>query len=207
MQNLDSIATHRSLLGRLRTLEDEQAWSEFVGHYREPIAAFCRGVFQADAETAEDVAQEVLIKIVRAMRANQYDPAKSFRKWLKAVTGNAMRDVLRARSRELTHGSGDSEILALLQQVPAQGATEELIGRLSTDFRRDLLSAVAIQVEQRVDQQTWRAYQMTVGGMPAAKVAESVGLSVPAIYQARSRIKHMLRQEISKLLLQQSESD
>jgi RNA polymerase sigma-70 factor (ECF subfamily) len=48
---------------------------------------------------------------------------------------------------------------------------------------------------------TWAAFQrVAVDGLPAARVAEELGLSENAVLQAKSRILKRLRQEAGDLL-------
>ena len=54
------------------------------------------GLQDADAE---DVAQEILLKLARKLRDFAYDPKSSFRGWLKTVAHHAWRDFVDGRSR------------------------------------------------------------------------------------------------------------
>ena len=47
---------------------------------------------------------------------------------------------------------------------------------------------------------TWRAFHATLHGRPAAEVAAELGLSVPAVYAAKSRVLQRLREELAGLL-------
>ena len=50
---------------------------------------------------ADDVAQQVLLKLLTAMKKYRYDSTASFRGWLKTVTHNAWIDFVRhAANRE-----------------------------------------------------------------------------------------------------------
>ena len=49
---------------------------------------------------------------------------------------------------------------------------------------------------------TWKAcWEVIVSGRPAAEIAAELGLSVAAVYAARYRVLHRLRQEILQGLL------
>src|SRR6516162_1308418 len=67
---------------------DGAAWDRFVRHYQPMIRAWCVK-WGAQSSDADDVAQDVLVKLLAAMKKAQFDPARSFRPWLKAVTHNA----------------------------------------------------------------------------------------------------------------------
>jgi DNA-directed RNA polymerase specialized sigma subunit len=67
---------------------DRGAWDRFVERYQPMIRAWCLR-WGSQATDADDVAQEVMTKLVTAMRTFRYDPDRSFRAWLKTVTQNA----------------------------------------------------------------------------------------------------------------------
>src|SRR5271169_2501591 len=86
--------TRVTLLGRLRAApNDPAAWSEFVEWYGGKIYVWCRawGLQEADAN---DVTQDVFVKLSGCMKDFQYDPNGGFRKWLKTVTHHAWYDHL-----------------------------------------------------------------------------------------------------------------
>jgi RNA polymerase sigma-70 factor (ECF subfamily) len=66
-------------LGRLRHAPaDQSAWGEFVDRYGRKIYGWCRhwGLQEPDAE---DVTQDVLLKLAEKMRTFAYDASDSFR--------------------------------------------------------------------------------------------------------------------------------
>ena len=111
--------TRASLLGRLRHNPlDQAAWGEFVEHYGAKVYAWCRkwGLQEADAQ---DVTQDVLLRLARKMKDFTYDPARSFRAWLKTLTSHAWSDFVEARRRPGL-GSGDSGARAALESATAR---------------------------------------------------------------------------------------
>src|SRR5438270_11415612 len=119
MSATNDSATRITLLGRLRRdPTNEAAWSEFVTHYGGKIFGWCRkwGLQEADAQ---DVTQIVLLKLAQKMRAFAYDPAKSFRAWLKTLAHHAWSDFLESRQRPGL-GSGDSRVQGVLSTVEAR---------------------------------------------------------------------------------------
>src|SRR2546423_9721390 len=80
---------------------DLQAWDEFVRRYQPMIREW--GLkWGSKPSDADDVAQEVLLKLVAAMRTFQYDPGRSFRACLKTVTKNAWHYFARSHPPEST---------------------------------------------------------------------------------------------------------
>ena len=70
-----------SLLTQLRQDPSDQAgWDEFVERYGRHIYRWCRQWKLQDAD-AEDVTQDILVKLTQKLRAFAYDPSRSFRGW------------------------------------------------------------------------------------------------------------------------------
>src|SRR5437762_7758750 len=75
--------TSPTLLGRLRTdPADQAAWGEFVARYGPKIYGWCRQ-WNLQETDAQDVTQNVLFRLLRRLQAFEYDPARSFRGWLR----------------------------------------------------------------------------------------------------------------------------
>src|SRR3954451_20746819 len=84
--------TSVTLLAQLRQQPgDQAAWSAFVDRYGPRVYGWGRGWGLQDAD-AEDVTQNVLVKLAATMASFQYDPAGSFRAWLRTVTYHAWAD-------------------------------------------------------------------------------------------------------------------
>jgi RNA polymerase sigma-70 factor (ECF subfamily) len=82
------------LLGRLcQDPSDQAAWDRFVRRYAPRIHGwYCRWHLQpADAD---EVTQNVLLKLVQKMGTFRYDPSRSFRGWLKTLAHKAWVDYL-----------------------------------------------------------------------------------------------------------------
>src|SRR5262249_47193788 len=79
MQIGSETSTSPTLLGRLqRDAADQEAWRQFVRRYGPRIYHWCRRWDLQEAD-AQDVTQNVLLKLVAKLRAFRYDPARSFR--------------------------------------------------------------------------------------------------------------------------------
>src|SRR5262245_1901532 len=147
--------TSATLLARLRQVPgDQAAWAQFTERYGRKIYAWCRqwNLQQADAE---DVTQDVLLKLAAKMQSFDYDRGKSFRGWLKTVTRNAWSDFWAGRKAVAT---GGSQALEVLQTVEAR---EDLVRRLDDEFDRELFDEAAARVRLRVTPRTWQAFELT----------------------------------------------
>jgi RNA polymerase sigma-70 factor (ECF subfamily) len=195
-EDTPSAATSPTLLGRLQhDPADQAAWAAFVDRYGPKIHGWCRqrGLQQTDAD---DVTQDVLLRLAEKMRAFRYDPGRSFRAWLKTLTRHAWSDHLAGRRRAAA-GSGDSDVLERLHAVAAR---DELAGRLAEEFDRELLEEAMARVRLRVAPEKWEAFRlMAVEGLPGADAAAKVGMKVATAFVVRSKVQKLLREEIRKL--------
>jgi RNA polymerase sigma-70 factor (ECF subfamily) len=188
----ESPATRASLLVRLRDSRDADAWREFVRLYAPVIYGFARKRGLQDADAA-DLMQEVLRSVSTAAQRLDYDPNRgTFRGWLFTVARNKVYNFLESRGRRAV-GSGDSRVQEKLEQQ-ADGA---LTADWEIDFQRTLAARAMERVQGEFQGATWQAFvQTAVEGRTPAQVATRVGLSVGAVYVAKSRVITRLRQEI-----------
>jgi len=187
--------TRATLLARLRRdPTSEAAWDEFVEQYGRHIYRWCRKWRLQDAD-AEDVTQEILLKLARKLRDFAYDPKSSFRGWLKTVAHHAWRDFVDSRGR--ARAIGDEHVWGLLQSVEAR---EDLVAKLEEAFDYELLEAAKVQVQLRVAPHTWEAFRLVaIERLPVAQVAARVEMQVAMVYVAKSKVQKMLQHEIRKL--------
>jgi RNA polymerase sigma-70 factor (ECF subfamily) len=187
--------TSATLLGRLRDQpEDAAAWLEFVSRYHPRIVSYCLSCSLQPAD-AEDVAQAVLLKLVVKMRAFRYDPAQSFRAWLKTVTRHALSDFLAERGRE--RGSGDSAVVLLLQNVEAR---EGLARQVEAEFDRELLDEALRRVRGRVPAGQWEAFRLTaLEGLSGAEAAARLQMPVATVYSGKGKVLKLVRAELRRL--------
>jgi RNA polymerase sigma-70 factor (ECF subfamily) len=196
MGQVPDSGTRVSLLGRLRQNPlDEAAWAEFVEHYGAKIYAWCRKWDLQEAD-AQDVTQDVLLRLARKMKDFTYDPSKSFRAWLKTLTAHAWSDFVKARGRPGL-GSGDSRVHAALESAAAR---EDLVKHLEEEFDRELLEEAMLRVRLRVAPQTWQAFRLTaLEGLSGAEAAGRIPMQVAQVFVAKRRVQKMLREEVARL--------
>jgi RNA polymerase sigma-70 factor (ECF subfamily) len=182
--------TSLSLLERLRRPSEAEAWSRFVRLYTPLLYswAYRFGLTEADAA---DLVQEVLTLLVQKLPDFAYDPQQRFRGWLWTVTLNQLRAARRRKSLPV-------EGAERLDDLPA----EDAIARFDdAEYARYLIGRALQLLRTDLQPQTWQAFwECTTEGRPAAEVARRLGLSVEAVYAAKSRVLRRLRQELDGLL-------
>jgi RNA polymerase sigma factor (sigma-70 family) len=196
MDGVYDSGTRITLLGRLRLDPGNQAaWGEFVEHYGGKIYGWCRKWNLQEAD-AQDVTQNVLLKLAQKLREFSYDPSKSFRAWLKTLTHHAWADFVESQQRPGL-GSGDSRVGGMLQSVQAR---DDLVKHLETEFDREILEEAMGRVRLRVAPQTWSACVLTaLQGLSGAEAAERIPMQVAQVFIAKRRVQKMLQEEVAKL--------
>jgi RNA polymerase sigma-70 factor (ECF subfamily) len=188
--------TRVTLLARLRQEPtDQAAWDAFVERYGRHIYRWCRQWKLQDAD-AEDVTQDILVKLAQKLRDFAYDPSRNFRGWLKTLAYHAWRDFVDG-PRRAQAVAGDDRAWELMQTLEAR---EDLIRKLQEGFDHEILEAAKVRVRLRVAPHTWEAFRLVaLEGLPVAEVAAKVQMQVTMVYVAKSKVQKMLQEEIRKL--------
>jgi RNA polymerase sigma-70 factor (ECF subfamily) len=174
----------------------DDAWVVFQAGYREVILGWGQR-FGLDLHAAEDLTQEILIKLLEALPRYKHDPDRGrFRSWLQTVVRHVLADRRRRqRRRHEPGGMGGSTALEWLADFPSPEAVEELsvaVDRRTAAWEAEVLD----RVRARVEPASWAAFcQRMIERRPAAEVAAELGLTVGAVYKAAERIKRMVIQE------------
>ncbi len=190
----DMPTTRASLLIRLRDHADSDAWQQFVQVYAPLVYRFARRRGLQDADAA-DLTQDVLSSVSGSVAGLDYDPSRGlFRSWLFTLAHRRLGDFL-ARQQKQAAGSGDSQTLAQLHAVPA--ADEDV---WNEEYRTRLFQWAAERARNDFQESTWQAFwQTAVAGRDAGPVASELGMSVGAVYIAKSRVQSRLRQLVREI--------
>jgi RNA polymerase sigma-70 factor, ECF subfamily len=194
--SLEPSSISSTLLERVRARQPE-AWQRLVDLYGPVVYRWCRqlGVSQADAaDVVQEVFAAVTADIGRFRRAGLGD---SFGAWLRTITRHRVCDHFRRRQGRPNADGGSSAYQQLLNLAEAaeESAPTPPVEK-ETPFARRVLDLVRAEFEKR----TWEAFwQIVVEGRSPAEVAAAAGLSLPAVYQAKSRVLRRLRQELGGL--------
>lgn len=184
--------TSLTLLDRLRQPDQPDAWDRFVRLYAPLLLRWAelQGVRGTDAE---DLAQAVLLKLLRLLPSYRPAAGGSFRGWLFTICRNECRDFqTRRNTRPLPAAAG-------LETVPAAAptATDDLD---EAEYRRRLVRRALELVRGDFTAPTWAAFEAFVlDGRPAAEVAAELGTSANAVYLARNRVLTRVRAELAGL--------
>jgi RNA polymerase sigma-70 factor (ECF subfamily) len=190
-------ATRASLLVRIRDPHDQDAWRQFVDIYASVVYGFARKRGLQDADAA-DLMQEVLRAVARAANRLDYDRSRgSFRGWLYTVTRNKIYNFLNGRKNQ-ERGSGDTGAQERLEEEAAH--RDDAASLWDQEYERRLFDWAAEQVRGDFQDGTWQAFwQTAVEGQGAKEVGDRLGMSLGAVYVAKSRVLARLKEVIRRV--------
>lgn len=181
--------TSLTWLDRLTAAPTDSDWRRLVEVYGPLLAAWLAraGVPRADRD---DLAQEVLMVVVRRVGGFEHRGPGAFRGWLRCILANKVRTHFRARNAlpaaDLDQLACDDSALACLWD---REHDEYMAGRAMRSVVGDFAPA------------TWQAFlRQAVGGRSAAEVAAETGMSLNAVILAKSRVLKRLRAELKGLV-------
>lgn len=183
------LSTSLSLLDELRTTTDGECWEKFVRLYTPVLGAWANRLGLSASEV-EDLLQDVFALLVRKIGLYQPGERGRFRDWLRVVLTNRFRERCRKRTPELASVDpvdprGDDVAAAFWEKE-----YQQMVVARALEFLRD-----------RFEERVWKAFWLTtVDGRSTTEAADELGMSVGAVYVARSRVLTSLRREFDGFL-------
>jgi len=181
--------TSPTLIEQVRA-NDPEAWRRLVRLYLPLVCHWCKpaGLRPSDVD---EVAQDVFLSVFRGLKNFNYDrDGASFRAWLRTVTRSKIAGRPPAPGGV---GAGGSDALRRIEAVAAE-TPESDVGELGLLYRRAVDS-----LEAAFEEKTRRAFWRLAAGRTAREVADELGMSLAAVYTAKSKILKRLKDEFRGL--------
>jgi RNA polymerase sigma factor (sigma-70 family) len=150
-----------------------------------------------DADAA-DLTQIVLLQVSGSVRRFDYDPQRgSFRGWLFGLVRNQLNKFHSAERRHQQKRVGCEALDDVADESDSSAEELELWER---EFEQQLFLRAAEQLKGQMAKQAWDAFWRTVvNNEGAPQVARLLGMSVGAVYTAKSRMIDRMRHLIAEL--------
>jgi RNA polymerase sigma-70 factor (ECF subfamily) len=182
------------LMLRLRAGEEE-AFDVLVGKYRAPVIHFLYRLVHR-REPAEDLAQEVFLRVYRARKS--YRPTAKFSTWLFRIATNvalnALRDGRMRHEREMSIDA-DAGVMPLAERLPDAMATAE-----QALVERERRAAIRRAVDALPEKQRLAVLLHKYQEMDYAEIAEVLEISESALKSLLFRAYETLRARLKPLL-------
>jgi len=202
------LRTRQSLLSRLRNLDDHASWRTFFDIYWRLIYDVARHSGLDDA-AAQEVVQDTVIGVARAMPAFRYDSDKgTFRQWLLRVTRRRIIDQFRRIYRqpvhaeltqdELTQDEEEDDEASAAQVADYSGGQFECAWR--EEWERTVFKLAVAQVQREVNPKHFQVFDFCVlKDMTVSRVAETLGLNTAQVYLAKHRVAQAVKRAVRRI--------
>ena len=189
--------TSLTLLERLQREPDAATWQRLLDIYAPLIG---RWVARTPLQTADhdDLIQDVLKIVVQKLPEFQRRREGSFRAWLRVVTANCLKVHWRSEKYRPI-ATGDSDFLKKIQEL--EDPQSALAQAWDTEHDRHVVRRLLELIGPQFEPNTLLAFRRVVlDGHKAAQVAADLGISINAVFLAKSKILRALRQEMDGLV-------
>jgi RNA polymerase sigma factor (sigma-70 family) len=189
-----SPSTHLTLLARLRSDGDADAWISFVDLYTPLVHRYCKSRGLQDADS-RDVTQQVHASVHRAMGKFEYDRERGrFRNWLGAIT---VHEIERNRRKQRRPGKGTGEghgpSVADLTAAAVDPAWIE-------EFNGYIFKLALDRIRAEFDAETWEVFELTwIKDVKVKEAAVQLAKPIAWTYKARYKVVERLKRELNYL--------
>jgi RNA polymerase sigma-70 factor (ECF subfamily) len=171
---------------------DDDAFSQLVEKYQNRIVAILSNMLRGDNALAEDLAQEVFLRIYRAR--NGYQPTAKFSTWVYRIAGNLASNSRRSagRRKESQLSPVDSGPLGLNPQEKILAEKSALMPARQME-KSELQRLVQGAMETLNERQRMAILLHKFEGMSYQEIADAMEMSVEAVKSLLSRARDSLR--------------
>ena len=205
----DSLLTRRTLLSRLRNLDDQESWRTFFDLYWQLLYNVARRS-GLDDSGAQEIVQDTVIAVARKMPEFHYDPTRgTFRQWLLRITRRRIIDHLRRVYRQPITAEVAPESLDENEEhasaITDQGAAA-IEAAWNEEWEKATFEAALARVRAESNPRHFQVFDYCVlKEWPAAKVAATLGLNAAQVYLAKHRVAQAMRRAVRTINAERSQ--
>ena len=182
--SIEGDAEERRLIDRSAAGDHEAFRQLVIRHHRLVINVAFRAL--GELSLAEDVAQEVFLKVYKALPGYRHE--KPFKHWLHRVAANAVTDALRRR-RPVVSLDG-------MEQPPASRESDPLDVATRHDLQRAVRQAIASLPSHYRDTIALQAF----GELTYDEIAKTLDIPVGTVMSRLNGAKRLLRERLGDLV-------
>ncbi len=177
---------------------DDAAFAQLVERYQDRVVGIFHHVLR-DREAAEDLAQDVFLRVYRAR--DRYEPTAKFSTWLFRIANNLASNTRRSKGRRKEVQVVGSESGPLGVRPAESMAVDESGLRPSRLFATDELREVVRQALETLSERHRMALLLhKFEDMNYAEIGEAMDLSLPAVKSLLSRARESLRSKLEQFV-------
>jgi RNA polymerase sigma-70 factor (ECF subfamily) len=182
--------------------DDPGAFEELVELYQHRLVAVMNHLV-GKAEEAEDLAQEVFLRVYRSRK--KYRPRSKFSTWLFTIANNLALNALRSRQRKPMVSLPAQDSGPLGPRPAEQIVRDRGSGPMRRLERQELSDLIRRALEGLNERQRMAVVLNKFEDMNYAEIAEVMGLTTKAIKSLLSRARENLRAALSSYVFMDGE--
>lgn len=198
----DSLLTRRTLLSRLRNLDDQESWRTFFDLYWRLLYNVARRS-GLDDSGAQEIVQDTVIAVARKMPEFHYDATRgTFRQWLLRITRRRIVDHLRRLYRQPPKVDLAPEALEE-EDKHAAAITDQSAGietAWNEEWEKATFEAALAEVRASINPHHFQVFDYCVlKEWPVSKVATTLGLNAAHVYLAKHRVAQAMKRAVRRI--------
>jgi RNA polymerase sigma-70 factor (ECF subfamily) len=172
---------------------DEDAFAKIVAKHQHAVLGTVAKMTNQSSDT-EDIAQQVFIRLWKS--AERYQPTAKFTTFLFTITRNLVFNATRKKSgkNEYSFDALEGKWRQSIEDKSSDSRPDKLIEQ--TELRQIIDQAISSLPEKQRLAVVLRRYEK----MPYEEIAETLGISVPAVKSQLFRARTALRDSLGKYL-------
>ncbi|MDA7608413.1 sigma-70 family RNA polymerase sigma factor [Akkermansiaceae bacterium] len=172
---------------------DEDAFAKIVAKHQHAVLGTVAKMTNQSSDT-EDIAQQVFIRLWKS--AVRYQPTAKFTTFLFTITRNLVFNATRKKSgkNEYSFDALEGKWRQSIEDKSSDSRPDKLIEQ--TELRQIIDQAISSLPEKQRLAVVLRRYEK----MPYEEIAETLGISVPAVKSQLFRARTALRESLGKYL-------
>ena len=192
----DPLHTRHTLLQKICDRHDDKAWEDFVYYYEKYIYLLCRRT-NLDHHEAEELVQQVMVKLWKKLPEFKVDKNKRFRSWICQVTRNTVMDHFRLiqRRENRLQKAYDNEHWAYYREERVADF-EELAEK---EWENYLVNMALQNIKDKVSEKMYNVFLELQKGKVHKQICEEMGMPLNSIYVYQKRMTSKLKEEIHRL--------
>lgn len=190
-------STDFSLLNKLVTQDPSSPlWPVFVDKYGVILYRWSRK-WGSGTQDAEDLVQEVLIRVFQKLDRYKVQEGARFRGWLKTVAYHCWLDIRQKYLRAHELDAPWTMSPNLQERLISCVACSDLIDQFDEMANREILALAMERVKKRVQDSTWTCFELFyLEHRSGAEVGAQLGIDPPTVFATVSRVRKAIRDEV-----------
>ena len=192
---MDGNKTSNTLILLVKDQKDEAAWSKFTHTYR-PYIFQCIRNKGVQGPDAEDLTQDVLLKVWKALETFIYEPSRcKFRTWLAFVTNNTAINYLKLKSTQQRANSIDIDSSDWIKL----SRSAEVDQQAEAEWQVFIATKAWNTVKDKVQPSQLKVYQLSRQEFSVEEISEQTGIKTNSVYKYKKAVEVALANEIRRL--------